>query len=200
MCLTGGSMDGTAPQFPSPKLSGVCFVAKCDINKSFITGPWDKDCSFTDSHCFCLWFDTNYSFLPYFLPLRQFLNCGTVLCFIFPLLSFLISLLSCAESWNNYDAAESFFQLQKRIKGLKGTEIPPREIVLICPCHILVIWMGKSQTENIYFWTRVPKQRFESLHLHKDRKTREQKKRNVFLLPLIVDAPKSVKFYFEIIL
>lgn len=69
---------------------------------------------------FCLWFDTNYSFLPYFLPLRQFLNCGIVLCFIFPTLSFLISLLNCAESWNNYDAAESFFQLQKGIEGLNG--------------------------------------------------------------------------------
>lgn len=128
VCLTGGSVAGTASQFPSPILSEVCFVAKCATNKSFITGPWDKDGSFTDSHCFCLWFDTNYSFLPYFLPLRQFLNCGIVLCFIFPLLSFLISLLNCAESWNNYDAAESFFQLQKGIEGLRGNEIPPREI------------------------------------------------------------------------
>lgn len=88
VCLTGGSMAGAAPQFPSSVLSGACFVAKCDTDKSIITGPWDKDCSFTDSHCFCLWFDTNYSFLPYFLPLRQFLNCGIVLCFIFPLLKF----------------------------------------------------------------------------------------------------------------
>lgn len=88
VCLTGGSMAGAAPQFPSSVLSGACFVAKCDTDKRFITGPWDKDCSFTDSHCFCLWFDTNYSFLPYFLSLRQFLNCSIVLCFIFPLLKF----------------------------------------------------------------------------------------------------------------
>lgn len=64
---------------------------------------------------------------------------------------------NCAESWNNYDAAESFFQLQKGIEGLKGNEIPPRETVLICLCHTLVVWIGKSQTENTYFWTHVPK-------------------------------------------
>lgn len=81
----------------------------------------EEKCRLTGTHCFCLWLDSSYSFLPYFLLLREFLNYGIVLRFIFPLLSFLISLLNNAESRLHCDDAESFFQVQESIKGLKGS-------------------------------------------------------------------------------
>lgn len=162
----------------------------------------ETECSFTDTHCFCLWFDTNYIFLPYLLLLGQFLNYGIVLCFNFPLLGFLISLLNCAESWLNYDAAESFFQLQESIKGLKGSEVPPRETMLICPCHTVVIWMGKSQTDRIFWDTRIKVNVWKTLTALETAKagSNDPKQSNVFVLSLIVGASKSVKLYFEITL
>lgn len=44
-----------------------------------------------------------------------------------------------AEGWIDSDAAESFFQLLENTKGRKGSENPPRETMLICPWHTVVI-------------------------------------------------------------
>lgn len=146
--LTPGNMVWTASYFPLPILPEVCFGARCESDmrqSAVLQTPTAVVFDLTPITASCPIFCFLCSFWTMALS-----YVSSFLCFVFPLLSFLISLLNCAESWLDHDATESF-QLQESIKRLKGSEIPPRGAMLICPCHTVVIWIGKSQTDRT-FW------------------------------------------------
>lgn len=71
--------------------------------------------------------------------------------------------------------------------------------MLICPCHTVVIWMGKSQTDRIFWDTRIKVNVWKTLTALETAKvgSNDPKQSNIFVLSLIVGASKPVKLYFE---
>lgn len=141
-----GKTVWAASYFPLPIRIEVCFAARrCDCDMNFLPGPWDKCTVLQTLTALCLWFDTDYRFLSYFLLLGQFFNYGIVLCFIFLLLSFLIILLkgTVLRAGLILMLLSPSFSCRRTLKDWKGVKILHGK-----PCWFIPVILWSSEWEN----------------------------------------------------